>query len=125
MRLPLLAALALILSAVGMYGVVAYSVAQRTREIGVRMALGGQRKAILGLVIGQGLKVALVGVAIGVLLSLAAVRFLESQLFGISRTDFATFLGVPLLLVLVVLAASYWPARRATQVDPLVALQRE
>lgn len=120
-----LAALALILSAVGMYGVVAYSVAQRTREIGVRMALGGQRKAILGLVIGQGLKVALVGVAIGVLLSLAAVRFLESQLFGISRTDFATFLGVPLLLVLVVLAASYWPARRATQVDPLVALQRE
>ncbi|HEV7669749.1 MAG TPA: ABC transporter permease [Thermoanaerobaculia bacterium] len=120
-----LAALALVLSAVGMYGVVAYSVAQRTREIGVRMALGGQRNTILGMVIGQGLKVALVGVAIGILLSLAAVRFLESQLFGISRTDLATFLGVPLLLIFVVLAASYWPARRATRVDPLVALQRE
>jgi predicted permease len=119
------AATALLLSMAGTYGVMAYSVAQRTREIGVRMALGAQIRDVLSLVLGQGFATAVIGVALGVAGSFVLTRTLESLLFGVSATDPLTFTVVALLLVLVVLTASYLPARRATQVDPITALRYE
>jgi predicted permease len=116
---------ALLLAMAGTYGVMAFSVVQRTREIGVRMALGAQIRDVLGLVLGQGLTTAAVGVAVGVGGSFIMTRTLESLLFGVSATDPLTFAAVVLLLVLVVLTASYLPARRATQVDPMTALRYE
>jgi ABC-type antimicrobial peptide transport system permease subunit len=118
-------ALALLLAAIGIYGVVSYSVAQRTREIGVRMALGAKEKDVLGLVLGHGLFVIAVGLVLGLLLSAAVTRAIVSFLYGVGATDPITFVGVPLLLGLVALGASYIPARRATKVDPLVALRYE
>ncbi len=119
------AALGVILASVGIYGVVAYSVSQRTHEIGVRMALGAERRDVLKVVVGQGLRSVLIGAGIGVAASLAVTRLLRTMLFGIKPTDPATFLAVGLLLLGVALAACYIPARRATKVDPMVALRYE
>ena len=116
---------AFVIAMVGVYGVISYSVSQRTHEIGIRMALGASPRDIFRLVVGQGMGLVLIGVGIGLAASLALTRFLESMLFGVSATDPATFAGVALLLAAVALLACYIPARRATRVDPLVALRYE
>ena len=119
------AGLALLLSLIGIYGVLSYSVEQRAREIGIRSALGAQPRQIFGLVIGHGLKLAALGLAIGLAGAFALTRALGSLLYGVSPSDPATFLAVCMLLALVASAAAYVPARRATRVDPLVALRHE
>jgi len=117
--------LAMLLAAVGIYGVVAYTTRQRTREIGIRMALGAEKRDILRLVLGQGLRLALAGLAIGLALSFGLTRFLKSALYGVGASDALTFAAVALGLTLVTLAACYIPARRATQVEPTTALRCE
>jgi putative ABC transport system permease protein len=121
----LFAAAALALAAVGIYGVVAFSVTRRTQEIGIRMALGGQPSDVLRLVLGEGARMAALGVGIGIAASMAITRLMSTLLFGISASDPLTFVGVAVLLSLVALLACYIPARRATRVDPLVALRYE
>ena len=119
------AAAALLLAAVGLYGVVAFTVARRTQEIGIRMALGARRRDVLRLILGGGARLVVPGVILGIAASLAITRLMSSLLFGISATDPLTFAGVALLLALVALLAAYVPARRATRVDPLIALRYE
>jgi ABC-type antimicrobial peptide transport system permease subunit len=127
--LTIFAGIALVLAAVGIYGVMSTTVSQRKQEIGIRLALGAQASDILKMIVGQGMILALVGLAIGVvvafLLALALTRFIEGFLFGVSSTDLTIFIGIPLLLFLVALLSCYIPARRATRVDPMVALRAE
>jgi len=123
--LALFAGLALLLSAVGLYGVMAWSVGERTHEIGIRMALGARRAEVLRMVVGQGSTLILAGVASGLLLAFALSRLLARFLFAVSATDPLTFLAVPVILALVALLATWLPAERATRVDPLVALKAE
>ena len=119
------AGLALLLASIGLYGVISYSVAQRTHEIGIRLALGAQRSEVLTLIVRQGLKLTLIGLAIGIPGALGLTRFLSSLLYGVKPTDPFTFIAVSFSLVGVALLASYIPARRATTVDPMVALRYE
>lgn len=123
--LSIFAGLAMALACVGIYAVTSYLVGQRTHEIGVRMALGAQRRDILQLVLGQGVRMALLGAVFGIAAALALTRLMASQLFGVTAHDPFIFVGVALLLILVAIAACYFPARRATSIDPMVALRYE
>jgi predicted permease len=121
----LFAALALALATIGIYGVLAYNVAQRTREIGIRLALGADGNAVLRLVVGQGMRLAALGILLGVIGALALTRLMSGMVYGVSSTDPATFFAVAILLGFVAVAACYIPARRAMRVDPMVALRYE
>jgi putative ABC transport system permease protein len=121
--LGIFAAVALILAAIGVYSVMSYSVAQRTHEVGVRMALGAQHQHVLRMIVGNGLKLVLVGVALGVTAAFAVTRVISNLLFGVTATDPPIFVAVPLLFIAVAILASYLPARRALKVDPIVALR--
>jgi putative ABC transport system permease protein len=120
-----LAALALLLAAVGIYGVLAYAVRQRTHELGLRMALGAQARDVLTLILAQGLKLTLIGIGLGLMAALALTRWMESLLFDVRPTDVLTFAVIALLLTAVALLACWIPARRATKVDPLIAIKYE
>jgi predicted permease len=117
--------IALLMAAVGLYGVMSYSVAQRTREVGIRMAMGADAGDVLKLVLKEGLILACAGIGIGLVMAALVSRLLESFLYGVSSTDAATFVTIPFVLAMMALLASYIPARRATKVDPMVALRFE
>jgi putative ABC transport system permease protein len=119
------AAIALLIAALGIYGVVSYAVSQRTRELGIRIALGAQRDRVLRLVIGQGLTLTLVGIVIGIGGAALVTRFIASLLFGVAPADALTFVAVPGVFILVACLASYLPARRAAGVDPIIAMRAE
>jgi len=119
------AGLALTLAAVGIYGVMAYSVSHRTREIGIRIALGAQQQTVLRLILGQGARLALIGVVVGIVGALGLTQVMASLLFGVSARDWATFSVVPWIVIAMILAGCYVPARRAAKVDPMVALRHE
>jgi putative ABC transport system permease protein len=125
MLLGLFAALALLLTAIGLYGVMAYSVIQRTQEIGIRMALGAQNVDVLKMVLRQGLRMTAIGLALGLATAYALTRFMQSLLFGVKASDPLTFVVIALLLTCVAILACYIPARRATKIDPMIALRYE
>ena len=117
--------LGLVLASLGVYGVVSYSVSQRTQEIGIRTALGAQRSNVLGMVLKQGMRMALIGTGVGIVLSFLLFRSLSSLLYGVQSTDLVTLSAVSALLLAVAFVASYVPALRATHVDPIVALREQ
>jgi ABC-type antimicrobial peptide transport system permease subunit len=119
------AALALVLGAVGLYGVLSYRVTQRAREIGVRMALGAEAKTLRWMFVWQGGRVALIGVIVGALTAVGLTTYIQSLLFGIARLDAASFAAVSAVMVVVALIASYIPARRASRMNPVIALRTE
>ncbi len=123
--LGLFAFVAMILAAVGLYGVMSYSVSQRTHEIGIRMAVGASGSEVLKLVVGQGARLAVVGLAAGIIGAFALTRLMTSLLFGVTPTDPATLVAVVLLMIGFVLLACFVPARRAIRVDPMVAVRYE
>ena len=123
--LALFAVVALILGAIGVYGVISHSVAQRTNEVGIRMALGAASSAVVAMIVKQGIALALFGIALGVVAAVAATRLLSGFLFSVSTTDPWTFLSVVGIIFAVVLVACFLPARRASRVDPLEALRTE
>jgi putative ABC transport system permease protein len=123
--LGIFASVALIIAMVGIYGVISYAVSQHTHEIGIRMALGAQASDVLRMVIWRGLSLALIGVTLGLAAALALTRVMKNLLFEVSTTDPATFVLIALLLVVAAMIASYIPARRATKVDPLLAIRNE
>jgi ABC-type antimicrobial peptide transport system permease subunit len=119
------AGLALLLASIGLYGLMSYTVTRRTREIGIRVAVGAQRQNVLWLVLRETLALALFGIAIGILAAIAATHLIAKMLFGLSPSDLPTITGVSLLLLLVALLAGYLPARRASSIDPMDALRAD
>jgi putative ABC transport system permease protein len=123
--LGLFSGLALVLAAIGIYGVISYSVAQRTRDIGIRIALGASRRDVLQDILGLGLRLTVAGLILGLIGAFAVTRVLSSLLYGVHSTDALTFTSVSLVLIVVAVLASYLPARRAMRIDPIVALRYE
>jgi putative ABC transport system permease protein len=123
--LALAGGMALLLGIVGLYGVIAYSVSQRTHELGIRMALGAQKRDVLKLILTQGMSLTLIGLGIGIAGAFTLTHFLSSLLYGVKPNDPLTFVAVALLLIVVAFGAGYIPARRAAKVDPMVALRYE
>jgi putative ABC transport system permease protein len=123
--LSIFAGLALVLAIVGIYGVMSYSVTQRTHEIGIRMAIGARPRDVFTMILGHGMKLTLIGVGIGLLLAFALTRLMETMLFGVQPTDVPTFTGISVLLISVALLACYLPGRRATKVEPTISLRYE